>query len=119
MYAQVCTRLDLSFVVTVLSRFQANSGIAHSEAAKKVIMYLKRTRDFMLVYSHMENLEMVAYCDVDLAGCVDDRRLTSGYTLCWLMEQCHGRARNSQQLPLLQWRQSSLHDILQPSMKYG
>lgn len=79
MYAQVCTRSDLSFDVSVLGRFQSNPCTTHWVAAKKVIRYLKRIRDFMLVYSHMENLEIVPYCDVDLVGCMDDRKSTSGY----------------------------------------
>lgn len=63
----------------MLGRFQANPGTAHWLAAKKGTRYLKGTRDFMLVYSKVENLEMVAYCNADLAGCVDDRKPTSSY----------------------------------------
>ncbi|TQD85515.1 hypothetical protein C1H46_028927 [Malus baccata] len=33
----------------------------------------------MLTYNHVDNLELVAYTDSDLAGCVDDRKSTSGY----------------------------------------
>ena len=79
MYAQVCTRPDLAFAVSVLGRFQSNPGGPHWVAAKKVLRYLRRTRDFMLTYNHVDNLELVAYTDSDLAGCVDDRKSTSGY----------------------------------------
>ncbi|KAL6320914.1 hypothetical protein AAG906_010723 [Vitis piasezkii] len=37
MYAQVCTRPDIAFVVGMLGRYQNNPGIDHSKAAKKVM----------------------------------------------------------------------------------
>ncbi|KAM1649269.1 hypothetical protein ACFX14_010564 [Malus domestica] len=40
MYAQVCTRPDLAFTISVLGRFQANAGEAHWNAAKRVLRYL-------------------------------------------------------------------------------
>ncbi|KAM1467715.1 hypothetical protein ACFX2I_032779 [Malus domestica] len=79
MYAQVCTRLDLAFAVSVLGRFQSNLGASHWVAAKKVLRYLKRKRDFMLTYSHVDKLELVGFTDSDLAGCVDDKKSTNSY----------------------------------------
>ncbi|CAL9012844.1 unnamed protein product [Prunus brigantina] len=79
MYAQVCTRPDLSFAVSVLGRFQANPGEPHWVLAKKVLRYLKKTKSLMLIYGHVDNLELTCYSDSDLAGCVDDRKSTSGY----------------------------------------
>ena len=40
MYAQVCTRPDIAYVVGVLGRYQSNSGVDHWKAAKKVMCYL-------------------------------------------------------------------------------
>ena len=37
MYAQVCTRPNIAFVVGMLGRYQNNPGIDHSKAAKKVM----------------------------------------------------------------------------------
>ncbi|CAA7014582.1 unnamed protein product [Microthlaspi erraticum] len=50
MYAQVCTRPDISHAVGMLGRFQSNPGTAHWKAAKKVLRYLKGTRNHMLTY---------------------------------------------------------------------
>ena len=50
MYAQVCTRPDISHAVGMLGRFQSNPGIAHWKAAKKVLRYFKETRNYMLIY---------------------------------------------------------------------
>ncbi|KAM1237880.1 hypothetical protein ACFX2J_038628 [Malus domestica] len=33
----------------------------------------------MLVYGQVDELELVAYTDSDLAGCIDDRKSTNGY----------------------------------------
>ncbi|XP_050122962.1 secreted RxLR effector protein 161-like [Malus sylvestris] len=79
MCAQVYTRSDLAFAVSVLGRFQSNPGASYWVAAKKVLRYLKRTRDFMLTYSHVDKLELVGFMDSDLAGCVDNRKSTHGY----------------------------------------
>ena len=79
MYAQVCTRPDIAFIVGVLGRYLSNPGQAHWVAAKKVMRYLQRTKDYMLVYRKMENLEVLGYTDSDFAGCSDDLKSTSGY----------------------------------------
>lgn len=66
--------------MSVLGRFQSNSGTTHwVAAAKKVLRYLKRTRDFMLTYNHVDSLEIVCYTDSDLLGFIDDKRSTNGY----------------------------------------
>lgn len=68
MYAQVCTRPDLSFAVGILSRFQSNPGHGHWVAGKKVLRYLQRTKSHMLVYRQVKELELVGFADSDFAG---------------------------------------------------
>lgn len=80
MYAQVCTRPDISFAVGMLGRFQSNPGIAHWKAAKKVLIYLKGTRDYMLTYRKSSHPQVTGYSDSDFAGCPDTRLCTLGYT---------------------------------------
>ncbi|KAM1962830.1 hypothetical protein ACFX16_023075 [Malus domestica] len=79
MYAQVCTRPNLAFALSVLGRFQLNPGVAHWNAGKKVLRYFKKTRDYVLGFHRVENLDVVCYTDADLGDCVDDRMSTSGY----------------------------------------
>ncbi|CAL2224945.1 unnamed protein product [Prunus armeniaca] len=79
MYAQVCTRPDLAFALSVLGRFQSNPGIAHWNASKKVLRYLQKTKSYVLCYHYVDSLDLVCYSDADLGGCVDDRMSTSGY----------------------------------------
>ena len=79
MYAQVCTRPDIAFVVGMLGRYQSNSGIDHWKAAKKVMRHLQGTKDYKLMYRRTSNLKVVGYSDSDFAGCVDSCKSTSGY----------------------------------------
>ena len=68
MYAQVCARPDIAFIVNVLGRYLSNPGHDHWVAAKKVMRYLQRTKDFMLVYRRVDNLEVVGYLDSTFGG---------------------------------------------------
>ena len=79
MYAQVCTRPNITFVVGVLGRYQSNPGIDHLRAAKKVMRYLQGTKDYMLMYRRTYSLEVIGYSDAYFASCVDSRKSTSGY----------------------------------------
>ncbi|XP_059285644.1 secreted RxLR effector protein 161-like [Lycium ferocissimum] len=79
MYAQTCTRPDISFAVGMLGRYQSNPGIDHWKAAKKVLRYLKGTKDYMLTYRRSNSLEVIGYSDSDHGGCVDTRKSTFGY----------------------------------------
>ena len=79
MYAQVCTRPDLAFIVGMLSRYLSKPGMDHWIAVKRVMRYLQGTKDYMLVYQRSENLEVIGYSDSDLGGCIDTRKSTSGY----------------------------------------
>ena len=79
MYAQTCTRPDISFAVGILGRYQSNPGLDHWNAAKKVLRYLQGTKDHMLTYRRSDELEVKGYSDSDFAGCVDTRKSTFGY----------------------------------------
>ena len=74
MYAQVCTRPDISH------GFQSDPGIAHWKAAKKVLRYLKGTKNHMLTFRKSNHPQMIGYADSDFAGCPDTRLCTLGYT---------------------------------------
>ena len=79
MWGQLATRPDLSFAVSLLSRFQANPGIEHWKALMHVIGYVKNTIDYGLTYSRDGDISPTAFVDADYGGCRDTRRSTSGY----------------------------------------
>ena len=51
MYAMLCTRPDICFIVGVAINYQSNPGLNHWVAVKNILKYLRRTRNYMLVYS--------------------------------------------------------------------
>jgi hypothetical protein len=50
MYAQVCTRLDIAYITGMLSRYISNIGMNHWKTAKRVLSYLERMKNYMLIY---------------------------------------------------------------------
>ncbi|GAA0170757.1 transmembrane signal receptor [Lithospermum erythrorhizon] len=65
MYAQTCTRPDISFDVGMLGRYQSNPRMDHWKATKKVLRYLQGTKDHMLTYKRrylLEKCEAVRHC---------------------------------------------------------
>ena len=66
MYAMLCTRPDICYAVGVVSRYQSNPGPEHWIAVKHILKYLRRTRDYMLVYKGGV-LNPVGYTDSDFS----------------------------------------------------
>jgi len=86
MYAMVCTRPDLSYAVSVVSRFMHNPGKYHWDAVKWILRYVKGSLDKSLVFDKFKTMtsDVVGYVDSDYGGDLDRRRSISGYifTLC-------------------------------------
>ena len=64
MYAMMCTRPDICFVVGLVSQYQSNPGREHWKAFKRILRYLKGTMDYCLVYQGSE-LRLVGYSNAD------------------------------------------------------
>ena len=79
MHAQVCTRLDIDFVIRVLARYLSDPNQSHWKATKKVLRYLQGTKDLMLTYQRTNTLEVVGFSYYDYVGYVDDKKSTSSY----------------------------------------
>jgi hypothetical protein len=77
MYAALATRPDISFAVSLLSRFSSNPGRAHWEAVKRVYRYLIGSRDLWLTYGG-EPRSLVGFGDAD-GSMAEDRHAISGY----------------------------------------
>ena len=78
MYAMLCTRPDICFAIGMVSRYQSDPGEEHWTVVKHIFKYLRRTRDYMLVYQN-ESLELVGYTDSDFQSDIDSRKSTLGY----------------------------------------
>ena len=78
MYAILCTRLDISYVVGMVSRYQSNWGEAHWKTVKRILRYLKGMVDYRLCYQD-QDLQLKSYIDADWEGDLDKRKSTSSY----------------------------------------
>ena len=78
MYAMLCTRLDIYFVVGMVSRNQSNLGPIHWQAVKRIFRYLRGTSDLILCYQGGD-LRLRGYSNVDWASDRDERKSTTGY----------------------------------------
>ena len=54
MYVMVCTRPDLSYTVSTVSRFMSNSGKQYWKAVKWVLQYLRGTVRLGLVFQRLK-----------------------------------------------------------------
>ena len=77
MYAILCTRLDICYSAGMISRYQLNLGLKHWQAVKHILKYLRRMRNYMLVYRH-EDLILIGYKDSDFQSNLDFKKSTSG-----------------------------------------
>ena len=73
------TRLDVMFVVSLISRFMDCPIKLHFQSAKRILRYLKGTIDFGVLYEKGGNEELIAYTYSDYARDLDDRKNTLGY----------------------------------------
>jgi hypothetical protein len=74
----IASRPDGKQVVGMVARFQATPKESHVQAVKRIFRYLKGTIDIGLWYPSKDSFTLKAYSDVDWAGCVDERKSTSG-----------------------------------------
>lgn len=62
MYAIVCTRADIAYAFSVVSRFMSDPGKEHWDAVKWVMRYLKGTLSHGLMYGRSKQGENKAIC---------------------------------------------------------
>lgn len=64
MYAMMCTKLDISYAMGLVNRYQSNPGQKHGSAVKRILAYLKGTSNYSLYYQGGD-LRLVEYSDAD------------------------------------------------------
>lgn len=77
LYIAVCARPDVAACVAILGRKVSAPTEADWVAAKRVVRYLKTTKDWRLKFGSNDGL--VGYCDADWAGDVGTRKSTTGF----------------------------------------
>ena len=76
MYAMLCTRPDVSYALSITSRYQSYPGESHWTAVKNILKYLRRSKDMFLVYGGLEDdlVEMVTQMQAsNLTKMISDR----------------------------------------------
>ena len=83
MYVMLCTRPDVSYALSITSRYQPDPDESHWIAVKNILKYLRRSKDMFLVYGRLEDdLVVNGYTDASFQSDKDDFRSQSGYVFC-------------------------------------
>ncbi|KAH9687012.1 hypothetical protein KPL70_014605 [Citrus sinensis] len=100
MYAMVLTRPDISYALSVVSRYMVSPGKEHWRVVKWVLRYLSGTLDHGLVYgkSRIKSKGISGFVDSDFAGDLDRRRSLAGYL--YMLDGC-----------LINWKASLQHVV--------
>ncbi|TYK03644.1 gag/pol protein [Cucumis melo var. makuwa] len=77
MYVMLCTRPNICYSVGIVSRCQSKPGRDHWTTVKNILKYLRRTKDYMLVYGS-KDLILTGYTDFYFQTDKDARKSTSG-----------------------------------------
>lgn len=77
-YADGCIWPDLAFEMGILGRCKNNLDLGHCRAAKEILWCLQGTKNYILTYHHIDNLEIMGYSNPNFSVYMDTRKLTSG-----------------------------------------
>ena len=72
------TQPDISFAVGVVAQYMAWPQVSHLLAAKKILHYLSRTRDFGILYPKESSMQISGFVDADFVGDDKSTRSTTG-----------------------------------------
>ncbi|XP_023751168.1 uncharacterized mitochondrial protein AtMg00810-like [Lactuca sativa] len=75
------TRPDLSYAVNQVSRFLHAPTIAHYQAVKRILRYVKGTLNYGLHFTTPSASSLIGYSDADWARCIETCRSTYGYSI--------------------------------------
>ncbi|CAH9119565.1 unnamed protein product [Cuscuta europaea] len=72
------SRPDITLSVRIVSRYMHNPTKQHLGAVKRIMKYISGTLEYGIQYTRVKEFNLRGYTDSDWAGCVDDRKSTSG-----------------------------------------
>jgi ATP-binding cassette subfamily B (MDR/TAP) protein 1 len=79
MYTMICTRPNISYALSIASRYQADLGESHWTLVKNILKYLRRTKDVFLIYGGEEELIVNGYTNASFQTNTDDSQSQSGF----------------------------------------
>ena len=80
MYLSICTRPDISFSVSLLSKFISRPSIKHHDLLMNLLDYISKTIHLNLILSPRDSVDIRAYSDSDWASDID-RKSISGFVI--------------------------------------
>jgi hypothetical protein len=82
MYVMICTRLDITHIIGVVSRFLSNPGKEHLSTVKWILEYLKGTSRLSLCFGNGKH-SFDGCTDANVVGDVDSRKSISRYLITY------------------------------------
>ena len=103
MYVMVCSRPNLSYAMSLVSRYMANPGKEHWKAFQWIFRYLRGTSNACLNFGKTDE-GLAGYVDSEFAANLDKRRSLTGYM--FTIDDCaiSWNATLQLVLPNLPWR---------------
>eukprot|EP00798_Chlamydomonas_sp_ICE-L_P013354 gene13354-biopygen22482 len=80
-YLSTCTRPDIAYFVSPLSRFTSEPTEAHWRAAQRVLVYLRKYPNLGIRYSHSSDFAVHAYSDASFGDDPEGRRSQTGMAI--------------------------------------
>ena len=74
------TRPAIMYGVSMISRFMESPKDSHWKEGKIILSYVIGIKDLGIMYSTLENFNLIGYTDSDNGGNIDDRKSTYGDT---------------------------------------
>jgi hypothetical protein len=81
MYGMVCSRPNLAYTVSIVSRFMVNIGIVHWQTLTSILRYLigSLKGGFKYTRTTLDEDALEGYVDADYVSNVDTRKSLSGF----------------------------------------
>ena len=78
MYLMSCTRPNLAFAISRLSRYTSNPSVEHCKSIKRVLQYLRYTRNYGFHYARYPAV-IEGYSDANWISDIKNSKSTSGF----------------------------------------
>jgi hypothetical protein len=67
------TRSDITYAVSVVSRYMHDPRSRHLDVVYRILRYLKSSPRKGMIFKSHGHLKVESFCDADWASCLDDR----------------------------------------------
>lgn len=85
MYAMVCSRPNLAYVDSVLSRYMINPRRSNWKVVKWILRYIKGSLDVGLRFGMDDNIvRIISFTYSNYAGDLDKKKSTTGYIYIYI-----------------------------------